>query len=371
MLSLKEIILIKLAAEKVSDCETRKLMKCSDDNFWKEITSFEISFFNIPLTLQERIVDLMKPLALEIQNWIADHNGIFTEKQAESLQFCFNPDGTVNRIKTADSLIHSKWLDDTTRFVLACQNWCCWDVLTFFNNLSESTRKRIRNTYTTEKENLNEHEENVVHWLHLFKEGRCFSEPQPKSWGYIHFDWTDVTLQSRLLDNLSEEKRNSLLKETFQDSDKMHVGRFCLSRMSAHDHEQFLTLFPLKVLRIYLFRPYYHFFMDAANKVWDILPENHFACLLHIIICQKILEFWKDFDYVKLLRQFWHKSPDRLKQFVEGTTIFKILMEIFEHGFRHNELPRSFALHDKYVHDNAVLCEDMIDCSIKMNKFSF
>ncbi|GFR23593.1 uncharacterized protein TNCT_574171 [Trichonephila clavata] len=348
MLTLKEITLVHLTATLLNNGFTLLLMKRSRDDTWKEIIRSIISTCNIPLTLQVEIIDLLKPFALEIHNWMVDHKRIFTKKQAKSIQFCFHADGTVNRIKTADTLIHSKWLDDTTQFVLACQYWCCWDVLTFFNNLSESTRKQIRNTYTTENENLNKHEVNVVQWLHLFKEGRCFSEPQSRSLFYIHYDWTDVTLQSRRLDYLSEESRNSLLKRKFEDSDKEHVGRFCLSRMSAHDREQLLKLFPLKVLRIYLFRPNHHFFMDAANKVWDQLSGQDFARLLHIIICQKIIGLWTDFDYVGLLRQFWHRSPDHLKQYMEGTFIFEILNIIVKNRFSLKDVPRLFLL-DTYA----------------------
>ncbi|GFS33044.1 uncharacterized protein TNIN_479351 [Trichonephila inaurata madagascariensis] len=109
--------------------------------------------------------------------------------------------------------------------------------------------------------------------------------------------------------------------------------------MSVDHREQLLPLFPLKVLRIYLHRPYIHFFMDAANKVWDQLSGKDFTCLLDIIIHQKILELWTDFDYVGLLRQFWRRSPDHLKHYAEGTDIFQFLKEILKPGF-HVDVPR-------------------------------
>ncbi|GFY38441.1 uncharacterized protein TNIN_352191 [Trichonephila inaurata madagascariensis] len=108
---------------------------------------------------------------------------------------------------------------------------------------------------------------------------------------------------------MSLEEYKCLIDAVFESTNEMHIGRFCLSRMSADHREQLLTRFPAKVLSIYLFWPYHNFFLDAANKVWDRLPEDHFVCLLHIIICQKIAALWKDFDYVDLLRQFWQKAP--------------------------------------------------------------
>ncbi|GFQ95946.1 uncharacterized protein TNCT_710591 [Trichonephila clavata] len=104
--------------------------------------------------------------------------------------------------------------------------------------------------------------------------------------------------------------------------------------MSADHREQLLTRFPSKVLTIYLFWPYHRFFLEAANKVWDCLPEHHFIFLIHIIIYQKIVALWKDFDYVYLLRQFWQRSPDHLKQCVESTDIWEMLMEIVNPGFQ-------------------------------------
>ncbi|GFR23589.1 uncharacterized protein TNCT_574161 [Trichonephila clavata] len=134
--------------------------------------------------------------------------------------------------------------------------------------------------------------------------------------------------------------------------------------MSAGHREALLKRFPLKVLRTYLLWPNQRFFMDAVNKVWDRLPGNHFACLLHIIICQKIVELWKDFHYVNLLRQLWHRSPDHLKQYVEGTDIFEILMEILKNGvpcwLHPNDIPEKFFLHDDVL-ANAPECDCTID----------
>ncbi|GFY68862.1 uncharacterized protein TNIN_467371 [Trichonephila inaurata madagascariensis] len=197
------------------------------------------------------------------------------------------------------------------------------------------SRNKILCKYSRANENLTEHEENVIKWIKHYTAGSIIrSEP------WDHF--TDASLQSRRLDDLSEEDRESLLREVFEDTDKMHIGRFCLSRMSVDHREQLLALFPLKVLRIYLHRPYLHFFMDAANKVWDQLSGKNFTCLLDIIIHQKILELWTDFDYVGLLRQFWRRSPDHLKQYVKETDIFEILMEIVKNGFPLKDIPLRF-----------------------------
>ncbi|GFY67795.1 hypothetical protein TNIN_206561 [Trichonephila inaurata madagascariensis] len=105
-------------------------------------------FFDIPFTLKGEIIALMKPMALEIDLWRENHIGIFPTRQKRSLKFRFHADGTVDRIKAADSLIHSKRLGEETRFELACQYWSSWDVLTFFENMPIPSRNEILCKYS-------------------------------------------------------------------------------------------------------------------------------------------------------------------------------------------------------------------------------
>ncbi|GFQ75935.1 uncharacterized protein TNCT_652331 [Trichonephila clavata] len=336
MNTLKEIILVKYAARFINETLKRSLLN-SPPEIWIKIIRERLSAFDIPWTLKNEIITLLKPMALEVKNWRADHKGIFTMLQEWStLKFCFNADGTLNRIKTADSLIRSKRLGAETRFVLACQYWSSQNVFNVFGKIRNTLRNELLWKYSRQNENFNEHEKNVVKWIVQYRAGSSFRF-QP--WG--HF--TDASLQSRRLNDLSELDCRSLLFQVFEDTNQMHVGRFCLSRMSADHREQLLALYPLKVLRIYLFRPYHQFFMETANKVWDLLSGKDFTRLLHIIICQKIVALWTDFDYVGLLRQFWHRSPNHLKQYVQETYIFEILMEIVKNGFPLKEVPKLFS----------------------------
>ncbi|GFY69368.1 uncharacterized protein TNIN_352931 [Trichonephila inaurata madagascariensis] len=359
MLTLKNVILVKLVTEFINDSNTREIIDLTEDQIWKKFIRKRTSASDIPLILQENIIAFIKPIQTEVSYWMDDHEEMLPLDKKLSLKFCFNADGTVDRVKTADLLIDSKLLDAQTRFVLACQYWSGWDVLKLFYTLHKSARVQILDKYSTPNEYFEEYEENVEHWIDYYRHMRIIKS---KSRGlcYDCFNWTNVSLQSRLLDDLSEEKRQSILDDAFENTVNMQLGGFCLSRMSVEHREQLLTFFPLKVLWIYLFWPYHHFFMDAVNKVWDRLPEKHFLCLLHIIICQKIVAFWKDFDYVNLLREFWYKSPDRLKHRVEGSDIFEILMEILKNSFHPKYVPENFYLHDACEIENACFCAEII-----------
>ncbi|GFQ96831.1 hypothetical protein TNCT_664031 [Trichonephila clavata] len=128
MLTLKEIILVKLVAGYINDSDSREIINPNEGEICEEFIRKRTSNLDIPLTLQEDIVALIKPILSEVFNFIHDHDGIFTEEQECSFKFCFNVDGTVDRIKSADLLIHSEWLDAETSFVLACQYWSSWDM---------------------------------------------------------------------------------------------------------------------------------------------------------------------------------------------------------------------------------------------------
>ncbi|GFR04790.1 uncharacterized protein TNCT_480751 [Trichonephila clavata] len=308
---------------------------------------------DIPLTLQEEVVAFMKPIELEITNWMIDHSEILLSAERFFLEFSWNSDGTINRIKTADSIINSDSFCDKTRFVLSCHYWSSWDVFTLFQSLGKSARKLLLFDYAKTNKDPYRQKTNVDLWIRMCREGSI--DKSPSRW-CNSLIWTDVSVQSRLLNHLSAKDREHLLGRTFENTGKIHTGRFCLSRMSASNREQLLTLYPLKVLMIYLFWPYQKFFLDSADRVWDQLSEKDFTCLLHIIICQKIVALWKDFDYVELLRQFWQKSPDRLKKHLEGSIFFKRLMNIINLGFPPKE-PRYYLLHGKDVNINADECK--------------
>ncbi|GFR17946.1 hypothetical protein TNCT_737411 [Trichonephila clavata] len=119
MWTLKEVILVKLALEFVNDYDTRKIINHSEEEIWKKVIGERISAFHIPLTLNEELIALIKSMALEVAIWRSDHNRIITMEQEKSLKFCFNADGTVDRVKTANLLIHSERLDVGTCFFLA------------------------------------------------------------------------------------------------------------------------------------------------------------------------------------------------------------------------------------------------------------
>ncbi|GFU96554.1 hypothetical protein TNCV_3364131 [Trichonephila clavipes] len=84
MLTLKEIVLVKVAAQFMNDLDTRQIIIRSKYETWNEVLKERISALCIPFTLQEDIIASIKPIKSEIFNGLFDHKGIFPKKQEES-----------------------------------------------------------------------------------------------------------------------------------------------------------------------------------------------------------------------------------------------------------------------------------------------
>ncbi|GFT40123.1 hypothetical protein TNCV_3932131 [Trichonephila clavipes] len=175
-----------------------------------------------------------------------------------------NADGEVDRVKTANLLIHSEVLDVQARFVLACQYWSSWDVLAFFKNLQDFEREQILHKYSTTNENLNLCEKNAVLWVQDYKEGIII---ESRSWCYQYYNWNYVSLQSHLLDDLTKEELYIVLDNIMEKSSILRIYYFCLSRMNANHREDVLKRYPLTVVSFYLGVRKQRLFMDAVNKL--------------------------------------------------------------------------------------------------------
>lgn len=154
---------------------------------WQQLVREKVPSNNIPITLQDEIISLMISINVDVLNWMKDHESILTYQQLWLFKFCWKSDGTVDRIKTANSLIHSKYFDVHTRFVMACQYWKGWDILVFFENLHEYARRSILEEYSKETERRNAHEENVVEWVRMYTNRDLSFSHHPLAVGFVIF----------------------------------------------------------------------------------------------------------------------------------------------------------------------------------------
>ncbi|GFU07816.1 uncharacterized protein NPIL_378311 [Nephila pilipes] len=372
--TLRHITLAKIAVVVYTDREIRNLEKelqkplhLLPGQSWESIIKEKLPAFVFPLVLQNEIVALMRAISFEVQQWMDDHHGILFTDDENFIRFCWNSNGTIDRLGTADFLIKSEHLSFEKRFSLACQYWPGTCILAFWRAMPRCAQTCILQKYADECSIDTIHKANVKLWITWLKEG-CSCHNINCNYKCIlqSFHWTKVTIHSRLLQNLFRTHRDILVTGIIKYCRSTVFVRSCLVKIDASVRKEILNSYPYQVLRIFLFWPFQDLFIDAANGVWEKLSEKLFACLLHIIICQKITLEWRDYNYVHLLRRFWHESPAGYKKYVQKTNIFLILTEFIQRGYLQNSIPGRFLLHDRDALRNAELCKVMTDNHFKL-----
>ncbi|GFQ68244.1 hypothetical protein TNCT_321011 [Trichonephila clavata] len=205
--TLKEISLVNVATRIYNCFDLKKYILHCDERTKEQLIREELQ---IPLVLKDEIVALMKPIELEAHNWMRDHYGIFRTSGEECLsELHWNPDATVNRIRTADDLIRSQRLESQEQFVFSCQYWRGRKIIPVFRKMNYETRQH----FLEERFEGNEHLKNVVKWIRDKKAGNKRDCKLSHCW-CTSFTWTDVSLHSRFLGCLQQDHRECLLRQT-------------------------------------------------------------------------------------------------------------------------------------------------------------
>ncbi|GFQ98220.1 hypothetical protein TNCT_253341 [Trichonephila clavata] len=128
--SLEHLALSKVAVEIYTSPEVReyerKLVQpfyYTYNAFWEPFVWEKVSSWVPFEVIQDKIVGAIKPLSNELLMWKADHCKILGPNAEEKISFCWKPEGTIDRLETAKSLIHDKDFTIGQRFILACYYW--------------------------------------------------------------------------------------------------------------------------------------------------------------------------------------------------------------------------------------------------------
>ncbi|GFS78382.1 uncharacterized protein NPIL_132911 [Nephila pilipes] len=373
--TLRRLTLIRIALSlylepEVFDVERRynKPLHLLPEKKWQHLFARKLPPSEYPEQLRLEIIAAIRPISFEVHQFWVDHRVLLPD----SFYFYCKLYGTVDRMRTAKFLICSEPLDLEIRFVLACQYLSSEDTDLFWQELPPSFQTYIFQKYTSERLFATPHEKNVVRWKELFLRKRGFRPVDNRGLLFKPIG-TVMTLCNPVLDSLGPDDRHSMFLDAFDASARnIPMGRLCLYRMNANERESLLHSHPYQVLRIFLFCPLQPCFVETANGVWDIISNDCFMFLLHIMICQKILSKWNDFDYVLLLKQFWWKSPQRCRDYVAETRIYKILSKIIEDQVfitsLRSHIPRRYLIHGRTLIENAVECVRMTNVYQVINR---
>ncbi|GFS45112.1 uncharacterized protein TNIN_13041 [Trichonephila inaurata madagascariensis] len=357
MPSLQHIALVKIAVDlhrepeiRILETELNKRLYQLPGIVWEDIIRRKYPTSDCPSNLQDGIVAMMRPISLEISDWIESHGAISYSDYLSGLTFF--PIGTINRMETFKVLAKDEKIKIEERFWMACHYCVSKEISIFWNKLSESDQMRICERYSNDNSGkLNV--EFVKRWIKWLQgSSRRIPDFLPAFRGQL----TPLTLHK-----YAPEIRDLLISTLFQDIKQTVSTRSFVLPLEVRLRTDLPLSFPYAFLRSCLFWPFQRFFMESLNVAWDVLSEDDFVFLLHVIICQKILMDWRDFHYINLLRRVWHESPVRYKGYVQETDMFKVLTEIINDGCPQNSIPKRLLLHHEDVVRNAEICNTITD----------
>ncbi|GFR28712.1 uncharacterized protein TNCT_480321 [Trichonephila clavata] len=359
--TLKQLAAVKIATVVFSDPVIRgfeNLWGSSEEHWGKYVREkFPKDF---PTELQENIVALMRPMSYEVENWMKEHENILDD-DVEEFSFYWKGDGTIDRMKTINTLIESKHLPIGFRFVLACNYLLDEDVFCVWNDMPTGIQKKFLNSGVRRYNFGQVTERNTGIWCAWYKNKYEKLLGTKFELGIAPYGWDDLSVQGNLPLKLPLEERFQMLSTILDRCNDSYIHRICYFKMNTDQQMEALKIHPYHVLKSFLIWPGQSLFVQMAKQTWDYLPKWHYSCLLHIMICQKILLNWKDYNYVELLQNFWNESPDDFKEYTKTyDAIFEPLMLVITSGYSAVPvLRKKYLLHQKKNFEkNAVVCYD-------------
>ncbi|GFT31120.1 uncharacterized protein NPIL_245171 [Nephila pilipes] len=307
-------------------------------------------------TIQRQIISLMKPTSYQISKWRNDHVDILGSSVFKPIKFRWKNVGTIDRYETARVLVKCTNFNISQRFVLACNYW-----------IEEAVHDLWKEMPRFERDAILEETEGELPciriarlWVQWSRRGFRFEDPE----GFVHdllpecFD--DAHLVCSILPKLPYEHALELFIDTMKNEPNKQDLRACLSKLNENQIEEVFEMEPFYALRIVLDWPLQDQFMERLD--WDDLAESNFLGLLHVIICQKIVPEWRDYDYVGLLREFWEASPQDYKEYVEEDEFYPLVIKIITEGCP-KPVPKEYLWHAPLnFHRNSKLCLKDMDC---------
>ncbi|GBM03243.1 hypothetical protein AVEN_142536-1 [Araneus ventricosus] len=315
---------------------------------WKQIkleVVEKLSSF-LPTLLRTRVARLIEAMHLEAELWIKDHNKLlylcstcFCPRHKST--FCWKTDGSINRIETAKKFAQNKNIDPNTLFIMACTYFLEDEVLALWHgNKRISTNSIIRKGTNSA----------VRFWMKWLKKGSV------KPWRLMVDDYfripcirrSDIRLRlGCIFPYLSQESR----KNYFQYLKDLHKDDFrvCLYEMDGTERRELFERIPVYVLYNCLKWPFQTSFIGIANQLWSHMTFDDFDAITYRILIFKILRGLKDFDYVQLLKEFWHLSPSSFKEEMKMQENYFKMIEIILNYDRDNQILPLEEILDEYI----------------------
>ncbi|GFT70599.1 uncharacterized protein NPIL_200541 [Nephila pilipes] len=223
----------------------------------------KVSSLPLPTVLQERIAYLIHPIFLEIHKWRMDHYRMLGFNIELEGSICWKSEGTIDRHETALALVQKK----KYRYHGGVVDW---------------SRVAMQNL-----------------------ERYFWNDSGSPVWFRYLYPELPSHLKSYYLSYIMDY---SLLP--------FNNLRFILAKMDENLKKHFFQKYSYVTLEHFLHSPFQDIFMEVADLMWEDLPITDFLYLLNKLR-ERVTENWRDFDYSKLLREFWYHSPAHCKEFAK------------------------------------------------------
>ncbi|GFS34949.1 uncharacterized protein NPIL_278131, partial [Nephila pilipes] len=273
---------------------------------WTDLVEKKMSSFLLPRKLQPEMFDVIRLVSLEIEKWIKEHSLILLNSteftRAAQCYFQWNSLGIIDRIKTARTLITNESLPIEDRKILAL-HYGLIDDLIAYRSKGLTCGKIVD--------------------MHL--------PPMVSRPGEIWKPFTgesdfNYIAQRNFFNKSTPEKKLECLKTVLFKGCMLYENfLFCLSQMGDDQREVIFEKYALKILMYFLDMPFQCQFLDAARQLLPYFNITDFQNVLYIILYERIMLGWKDFDYISLLKEFWSQSPTIFKQQTETHFIYENL----------------------------------------------
>ncbi|GFT16021.1 uncharacterized protein NPIL_378561 [Nephila pilipes] len=326
-LALVKVAIITYYSPEITDIKEKfkKGIGSMDSREWKPLLLEKLKNSVLPHILHEKLLGVLQPISLEIESWTEDmlYCGIH-----KPLDICWKSFGTIDRLETAKRFVQSEDSNVIQRFAMACHFWMSDDVLKIWKEATVYERIHIEMTLMQEKKESISNETGerkpkrfktnrvgdfLMKWFDWLHKG---GDPNER---HLFLDeslfWYDhVPPESSLIQELPINKLHSLMQQKYYNT---NYGRMYFLCMNDVQKMFYFQKEPLIVLKHFLDWPLQFKFLEIAEQCWIHMTECEFFRILLHITEQKISRFCSDFNYVRLLQEFWNQSPEHFKEYAK------------------------------------------------------
>ncbi|GFY43356.1 uncharacterized protein TNIN_90681 [Trichonephila inaurata madagascariensis] len=283
---------------------------------WEELISKKISTLPLPQSMKSKLMPLMRCICVEIDQWKKHHEDIFQFHCIDFQRyFCWNTHGKIDRVKTAKSLINDESLSITERYNLARRYVFVSDVISLWEKLPPLFKIKVKRLHDDDAEKVwcqylaTRTDENLNRIIRIslynpFNLRACFSV-------------------------LKQDEKAKWLKDYILDK-RIHYEDLCLCLSLLEKSQQELIFIECssEILQYYLVWPLQNKFLDVLKSVSPYMSVYDYSDIFYFIVYERIMIGWKDFDYVRLLNEFWWQTPNTFNELLKDDEVYQKILPV-------------------------------------------